>query len=166
MIKKVLILALLLIPILGKCQTFLSVSDILNIRKGLVAETTSWVYILKNKGYNKTFNYEGDAYAYKNCRLIYVDDKPYHSDGEYFEADRKTSDASYVHFYNGGFCVVVYTKTIFNQWINQTKALGYRLDNTRGGSDRFGSNYYYIKRGSPEIRIFAKGSRYMLDIDE
>lgn len=90
MIKKVLIIGLLLITILGKCQTFLSVSDILNIRKGLVAETTSWVYILKNKGYNKTFNYEeGDDYAYKNCRLIYVDDKPFHSDGEYFRQIEK-----------------------------------------------------------------------------
>jgi len=160
------LLAIVLFTTIGYAQSFLSVSDILSIRKGLMAETTSWALILKNKGYNKTMTYEGDDYAYKNCRLVYVDSKPYHSDGEYFEADKKTADASYAHFYNGGFCVVVYTQVIAKKWIEQAKALGYRLDKTRGGTDRFGSNFYFIKRGNPEIRISEKSGRYMLDIDE
>ena len=161
------ILALTMISTSAHGQSFLSVNDLLSIRKCLINKKQSvGRNILDKRGYTKSLVYgpdQEDIYLYQNCRLVEIGGA-YSSDGEYLKADRKTENASYVHISYAAIGVFVHSKTRAQTWINQIKALGYRQDANRRGQDRFGADYYYIKRGSPELRIVFKDSAYKLEV--
>lgn len=170
--RKILLLAFLLLPFVTEAQTFLSVNDLLNVRTSFLNHNKDWVQILRDRGYNKTQEIHGDQYAYKNCRLTILDDDPYRSDGQVVEADTKTADASIVRFYEDEFRmttyfhieVIVYGKSNAQKWIQQIKALGYKSNNSAGSSGNGRNDWYYTKRGFPELHLMNKGTMFKLDV--
>ena len=164
MIKKVLFITLLtIIPAIVEGQSYLSVNDLLSIKKCLFNKTQQGgLDILKKRGYDKQLVYGLDRehfYFYQNCRLVEIGGA-YSSDGEYLKSDRITDNASYVHFSYAAIGVFVHSKNRAQTWLNQLKALGYRQDTRRGGKDNYGEDYYFIKEGSPELRIVYKNYAY------
>lgn len=157
---------LALLPIFVFAQSYLSVNDLLYVRMNLITnqgqETDKF---LQKRGYTKALVYEKeDLYFYQNCRMVAIGGA-YSSDGEYLKADKATENASYVHLSYSAISVFVHSKARMQTWIKQLKSLGYKRDTYRGGQDRFGIYWYYIKRGSPELRIIGKNSTYRLEVD-
>ena len=168
MIKKFLFITLLAItPSIVEGQSYLSVNDLLSIRKCLINKTQQvGQNILKKRGYDKQLVYgadQEDFYFYQNCRLVEIGGA-YSSDGEYLKSDKITDNASYVHLSYAAIGVFVHSKSKVQVWMNQLKALGYRQDTRRGGKDNYGEDYYFIKKGSPELRIVYKNYAYKLEV--
>ena len=168
MIKKVLFITLLtIIPAIVEGQSYLSVNDLLSIKKCLFNKTQQGgLDILKKRGYDKQVVYGLDRehfYFYQNCRVVEIGGA-YSSDGEYLKSDRITDNASYVHFSYATIGVFVHSKNRAQTWLNQLKALGYRQDTRRGGKDNYGEDYYFIKEGKPELRIVYKNYAYKLEV--
>lgn len=171
MIKKIVfIFALVLMPLICNGQVFLSVQDVLGMRKSVIRNDNQAAQILKARGYTKQFKSEDSNYFYKNCKLTVIDGSIY--DPRKMEASPKSAQASFVEVYQDEYkCtqyfhieVTVYGKANAQKWLAQLKGLGYRINTSMSYSGFGQNNWYYEKRGYPILTLKNEGSTYTLGI--
>ena len=155
-------------PLICNGQVFLSVQDVLGMRKSVIRNDNQAAQILKARGYTKQYKSEVFNYFYKNCKLTVIDG--YRYDGREMEASPKSAQASFVRVYQDEFKlkqyfnieVTVYGKANAQKWLAQLKGLGYRIYSSNSGVGR--NDWYYVKRGYPDLTLTNEGSTYTLGI--
>ena len=172
--KRFLILCASVLLAIGVHAQFITVSDLLQLRKVLRSGRHEQINAVVdaaiiNKGYeNKYSPSDNELYFYKNCRLVIADSPGRLARGIEVDAEPKNSLASMCYIsvgqYGGYISVTVYSKANAQKWIDQLKALGYR-NNGNGGEGNQGRDWEYSKMGYPDITVWNDyGVTYSLSV--